>query len=150
MLCQTNYKSNILLDRKVVRKKLMCTEVVDLSEDDWMHPFSEILGLDNTEFEAWRRVLDQDGDFVFLVEGMSDKEYIEHINSLGLDGFTVPEELDIVPYDGKDALNSSFGVRFCTIFLVEGSPQLDFRRNLPASDLFGLVTHSRFLLSLSK
>jgi hypothetical protein len=46
--------------------------------------------------------------------------------------------------------NSSFGVRFCTIFLVEGSPQLDFRRNLPASDLFGLVTHSRFLLSLSK
>jgi hypothetical protein len=45
---------------------------------------------------------------------------------------------------------SSFGVRFCTIFLVEGSPQLDFRRNLPASDLFGLVTHSRFLLSLSK
>ncbi|MEJ2046304.1 MAG: hypothetical protein P8X89_23855, partial [Reinekea sp.] len=38
--------------------------------------------------------------------------------------------------------NSSFGVRFCTIFLVEGSPQLDFRRNLPASDLFGLVTHS--------
>jgi hypothetical protein len=46
--------------------------------------------------------------------------------------------------------SSSFGVRFCTIFLVEGSPQLDFRRNLPASDLFGLVTHSRFLLSLSK
>ena len=112
MLCQTNFKSNILLDRKVVRKKLMCTEVVDLSEGDWMHPFSAILGLDNTEFEPWRRVLDHDSDFVFLVEGMLDKEYLEHINSLELDGFTIPQGLDIVPYDGKDALKNTVLLKF--------------------------------------
>jgi putative ATP-dependent endonuclease of OLD family len=112
MLCQTNFKSNILLDRKIIRRKLMSTEVIDLSEDDWMHPFSEILGLDNAEFEPWRKVLDQDSDYVFLVEGILDKEYIEHINSLGLVGYSIPTEIDIVPYDGKDALKNTVLLKF--------------------------------------
>jgi ABC-type cobalamin/Fe3+-siderophores transport system ATPase subunit len=112
MLCQSNYRSNILLDRKVVRNKLMQTEVVELSEDDWMSPFSTILGLDNTEFESWKSVLKQEGEYVVLVEGVLDKEYIEHINSLGLQGLRLPNDIEIVPYDGKDAIKNTVLLKF--------------------------------------
>jgi hypothetical protein len=79
-----------------------------------------------------------------------DPQYLSYDQEVTLPAEICDEWCEYDPETKVCFYNSSFGVRFCTIFLVEGSPQLDFRRNLPASDLFGLVTHSRFLLSLSK
>ena len=61
-----------------------------------MEPFSEILGLDNNEFASWRQVLQNRNQCVLLVEGEIDKKYVEHIHSLGLDGYMLPPGVEIV------------------------------------------------------
>ena len=112
MLCQENVTANILLARRVHRGKLKSTERVVLQEDTWMEPFSEILGLDNSEFTAWKEILGNDKSCVLLVEGDLDKKYLEHIHSLGQTGFQLPDGLDIVAYEGKDALKNTILLKF--------------------------------------
>lgn len=77
-----------------------------------MEPFSEILGLDNSEFAAWKKVLTTEKSCVMLVEGDIDKKYFEHIHSLGIQNMTLPSGIEIVPYDGKDALKNSILLKF--------------------------------------
>lgn len=112
MLCQENVKSNILLNRKIYRGKLKETVVVDVDTDNWMQPFSDILGLNNIEFEPWKQALSANKEAIVLVEGDIDKKYIDHLRSLGLSGFDLPEDVEIIPYDGKDALKNTVLLKF--------------------------------------
>lgn len=112
MLSQENISSNILLERKVHYGKFKETAVVELKDESWMEPFSEILGLDNSEFAAWKKVLTTEKSCVMLVEGDIDKKYYEHIHSLGIQNMTLPSGIEIVPYDGKDALKNSILLKF--------------------------------------
>lgn len=112
MLCQSNVSSNVLLDRPLVRGKSKQTVVVEVEEKNWMTPFSETLGLDNNEFSSWKDVLLNKNQCVLLVEGEIDKKYIEHIGSLGIEGFKVPDGLEILPYEGKDALKNTILLKF--------------------------------------
>lgn len=112
MLCQENVSANVLLTRRLHRGKLKETQRVALEEDTWMEPFSEILGLDNSEFTAWKEILSTGKNCVLLVEGELDKKYLEHIHSLKLPGFQLPEGLDIVAYEGKDALKNTILLKF--------------------------------------
>ncbi len=112
MLCQENVTSNVLLARRLHRGKLKSTERVTLDEKKWMEPFSEILGLDNAEFAAWRDVLGSTKTCVLLVEGDIDKRYLERINALGHAGLRLPDGLDIVAYEGKDALKNTIMLKF--------------------------------------
>ena len=112
MLSQENISSNILLERKVHYGKFKETAVVELKDESWMEPFSEILGLDNSEFAAWKKVLTTEKSCVMLVEGDIDKKYFEHIHSLGIQNMTLPSGIEIVPYDGKDALKNSILLKF--------------------------------------
>ena len=112
MLCQRSVASNVLFGRKLVYGKMKQTEVVDVNEDNWMEPFSNILGLNNAEFLAWKDVILSGKQCVLLVEGNIDKSYFEHIHSLRLLDLTLPEGLDIVPYEGKDALKNSILLKF--------------------------------------
>ena len=112
MLSQENISSNILLERKVHYGKFKETAVVELKDESWMEPFSEILGLDNSEFAAWKKVLTTEKSCVMLVEGDIDKKYFEHIHSLGIQNMTLPRGIEIVPYDGKDALKNSILLKF--------------------------------------
>jgi energy-coupling factor transporter ATP-binding protein EcfA2 len=112
MLCQENVASNVLLVRRPHRGKLKSTERVILDEKKWMEPFSEILGLDNAEFAAWKDVLGSTNTYVLLVEGDIDKRYLERIHSLGHAGLQLPNGLDIVAYEGKDALKNTIMLKF--------------------------------------
>lgn len=112
MLSQENVTSNVLLVRRQCRGKLKATELADLQEDTWMEPFSEILGLDNSEFKAWKEVLGSEKNCVLLVEGDIDRKYLEHIHSLNLPGLQLPEGLEIVSYEGKDALKNTILLKF--------------------------------------
>jgi hypothetical protein len=112
MLCQENPSSNILLDRKIFRGKVKETIVVEVNSDKWMQPFSEILGLDNDEFLPWKRVIGVKKDNVLLVEGFIDKEYLVFISSLKLPGLELPENIEVLPYDGKDALRNITILKF--------------------------------------
>jgi putative ATP-dependent endonuclease of OLD family len=112
MLCQEKPESNVLLDRKVIRGRLKDTQVVAVTEEKWMEPFGEILGLNDESVEPWRDVVGASKDNAVLVEGAIDKEYIEFISSLNINGFTLPEGVEILPYGGKDALRNSIMLRF--------------------------------------
>jgi predicted ATP-dependent endonuclease of OLD family len=112
MLCQHNHRANVLLERKVFRKKLMDTVAVELNEDSWMTPFSDNLGLNASEFDPWKKVISQEGNCLFLCEGELDKEYLKHISSLGIEKYSLPKELEIVPYKGKDALKNTVMLNF--------------------------------------
>lgn len=112
MLCQENVASNVLLVRKQVRGKFKATERIELRDDTWMEPFSEILGLDNSEFTAWKDILNTDKTYVLLVEGELDKKYIEHIQSMDQPSLKLPDGIDIVAYEGKDALKNTILLKF--------------------------------------
>lgn len=112
MLCQEVPESNILLDRKIFRGNLRQTELVTIEDNNWMRPFSQILGLDNEAFEPWQEVIGAKRDHVILVEGAIDKEYLEYISSLGIPGFILPDGVEIIPYEGKDALKNSIMLKF--------------------------------------
>lgn len=112
MLCQTDVQSNVLLGRKISYGKTKATEVVEVNEETWMEPFGSILGLNNSEFLAWKDVIFSDKRCVLLVEGSIDKQYYEHIHSLGLTGLMLPDGIEIVPYDGKDALKNPILLKF--------------------------------------
>lgn len=112
MLSQENISSNILLMRKAHYGKIKETAVVELKDESWMEPFSEILGLDNSEFAPWKKVLTSEKSCVMLVEGELDKRYYEHIHSLNILGLQLPKGIEIVPYEGKDSLKNSILLKF--------------------------------------
>ena len=112
MLCQREVQSNVLLGRKTSYGKSKATEVIPLQEENWMEPFGSILGLDNAEFSPWKDVLFSGKQCVLMVEGTIDRQYFEHIHSLGLPELTLPKGIDIVPYDGKDALKNPILLKF--------------------------------------
>lgn len=112
MLCQERPESNILLDRKPYRGRLKGTHVVKITDDKWMEPFSEILGLNDEAIEPWRDVVSAARDNAILVEGSIDKSYLEHISTLKINGFDIPEGVEIIAYGGKDALKNSIMLKF--------------------------------------
>ncbi len=112
MLCQKHVQSNVLLARKLSYGKIKATEVVEVRDENWMEPFGNILGLNNVEFAAWKDVLFSGKQCVLLVEGDIDKQYFEYIHSLALSDLTLPKGVDIVPYEGKDALKNSILLKF--------------------------------------
>jgi len=94
MLCQSDIQSNVLLGRKTSYGKTKSTEVIKVIDDNWMEPYSNILGLNNAEFLPWKDVLFSGKQCVLLVEGEIDKSYIEHIHSLGFSDLTLPQGLE--------------------------------------------------------
>lgn len=112
MLCQESPESNVLLDRRLFRGIPKGTKVVSVTSEQWMEPFSQILGLNDESIEPWRDAVKTKQDNAILVEGPLDKEYLEHISSLGIRGYKIPEGIDIVPYGGKDALKNSIMLKF--------------------------------------
>lgn len=112
MLCQEELKSNILLDRRTHRGKLKEAVVVDVSAERWMEPFSKILGLNDEAIKPWRGVVEASANNIIFVEGISDKEYLEYISSLEIKGLSLPKNVEIVPYGGKDALKNSVMLQF--------------------------------------
>lgn len=112
MLCQSNIQSNVLLGRRTSYGKTKSTEVIEVEDDNWMEPFGNILGLNNAEFSPWKDVLFSGKQCVLLVEGAIDKSYFEHIHSLAFADLVLPKGLEIVPYEGKDALKNSILLKF--------------------------------------
>ncbi len=113
MLNQVNPASNILLRRKVAYGKLVGTEKVDTQDAQWMAPFAEHLGVVPPEFERWRFLFGPRGSRVLLVEGDADKEYIEHLRRrYKTSAFDIPEDIDTVAYNGKDALKNVAVLKF--------------------------------------
>jgi predicted ATP-dependent endonuclease of OLD family len=104
MLSMESQSSNILLRRSIEKGKLRATSVVDTTGENWMEPFGQALGLDNTHFAPWKNAVFSKTDEILLCEGETDKAYFEMLkhpdhgaNRLQFDGY-------IFPYLGRDNL----------------------------------------------
>lgn len=112
MLNQSDPTSNYLLDRKIVRKLPRETVLQQSDEKDWMMPFAENLGVVSSEFHDWKNVFSAKSSRVVLLEGEIDKDYFEFIRSNYPAICKIPEDVEFVPYEGKDALKNTALLRF--------------------------------------
>jgi putative ATP-dependent endonuclease of the OLD family len=92
MLNQVNPSSNILLRRK--------------------KSYNKLPGRHSPEFQRWRQVLAKSESCILLVEGDTDREYIEHLRANYISKFTVPTNLEVVAYNGKNALSNVALLKF--------------------------------------
>lgn len=104
--------SNILLERKIDKKRLRETYKVDTSGQDWKKPFALALGIEGAEFDNIRNVFFSQSNKLLLVEGETDKEYFELLrkeehgkNRLDFDG-------EIYAYGGYGTLNNTVMLKF--------------------------------------
>ena len=105
-------EANVLLCRKLIKRSLRDTEQIDTSGSQWTEPFSLALGLSEDDLGPWRDVLFSGADTVILVEGETDRDYLQLLrqeshsqNRLNMDGI-------IFPYGGKDTLRQKHLLRF--------------------------------------
>ncbi|HXF48459.1 MAG TPA: AAA family ATPase [Verrucomicrobiae bacterium] len=112
MLSQEKPESNILLKRNVYYKQLKESVVVDTSGANWMEPFGLALGVENQEFEPWRKLFFSKKDSVLLVEGDIDKEYFELLRDPVHGTGQLKFEGEIFPYEGKGTLSQPVVLKF--------------------------------------
>ncbi|WP_299650022.1 ATP-dependent endonuclease [uncultured Tateyamaria sp.] len=112
MLNQRVPEANLLLERKVSRKKLKETERVDTSGDDWMLPFADNLGVTSDEFIPWKKIVGSANSRIVLVEGAIDVEYFSIIKTKFPEIYGLPDDVEVVGYGGKDALKNTQVLQF--------------------------------------
>jgi putative ATP-dependent endonuclease of the OLD family len=112
LLSIKNPACNILLSRETERSQQKGTTVIETAGDFWMEPFGQILGVKSDEFKNWRNVLFQDATTLLLVEGPTDKWYLESLrdpkhgcNALNFDG-------EIFPYEGTGFFDNTVLLKF--------------------------------------
>ena len=104
--------SNILLRRRTAYGQLRDTERVDTSGDNWMAPFGNALGLDTEEFRPWKDLILGGSEAILLVEGETDREYLQLLRDPAHGADRLLFTGDIVPYEGTGALSNSVLLRF--------------------------------------
>ena len=112
MLNQEEPASNLLLARRMKRKKPFESFVMDTAGDGWMAPFSDHLGLPSDEFVRWKGIFTLQQSKVLLVEGPSDEEYLTAFAADGLACERLNPAIEIAPYGGKDTLKNTLLVQF--------------------------------------
>lgn len=112
MLNQEEPAANVLLAREIRRGKAFNTVLLDTSGDSWMTPFADHLGIGAGEFQSLRPLFSAKKSKVLLVEGPIDREYFEHLQKHSLASEKLAEDIEIVPYGGKDTLKNTLLVQF--------------------------------------
>jgi len=112
MLNREDPSSNILLCRESGRGKAAETCVVDTSNEKWMAPFSEHLGINPDELKGWQPFFSTRKQHILLVEGEIDKKYFELLKGEHLPIEGLIDIVEIVPYGGKDVLKNTLLVKF--------------------------------------
>lgn len=112
MLNQSDPSANVLLERRVYRGLLKETYIKDTTKEDWMLPFAENLGIIPSEFDSWKPIFAAHASKAILVEGAIDKEYFELIKISYPSVYQIGEDIEILPYGGKDALKNTSILQF--------------------------------------
>jgi len=112
MLSLEKPESNILLERKVMRRQQRETVRVDTSGEQWMEPFGQALGIKNADFTPWKEVLFTSSDCILLVEGEIDKEYFQLLRDAAHGSNRLQFNGEIFPYGGRDNLKNAVLLNF--------------------------------------
>jgi putative ATP-dependent endonuclease of the OLD family len=112
MLSQKVPESNILLDRHQSYRQLRETVRVDTTGERWMEPFGLALGIANQEFAPWHELFFSKSECILLVEGETDRGYLELLRDPTHGSNALTFKGEIFPYGGKDALKNTVLLRF--------------------------------------
>ena len=112
LLSQARPESNILLERKVVRRHPRQTERIDTSGERWMEPFALSLGIADEEFRPWRTLFFSLSNALLLVEGETDREYFSLLRDPAHGANALCFQGEILSYNGRDALKNQAILRF--------------------------------------
>lgn len=115
MLNITDPTCNILLHKpygKLKKGEYPRTTIVDTSGDNWMAPFAEHLGLCKDIFSNWISFLGVTKQKVLFVEGDTDVKYLTHIRNGNFPCGKIPEDIEIISYNGAGTLSNSSLISF--------------------------------------
>ncbi|MEA3190470.1 MAG: putative ATP-dependent endonuclease of the family [Thermoplasmata archaeon] len=112
MLNRTMPSSNILLQRQLRRKKVRETVPVLAEGNNWMLPYAETLALEMESFAPWQDFFTSPKEDIILVEGATDKEYLEILKSPVHAQNALQWAGAIMAYDGWTNLQTGIFLRF--------------------------------------
>lgn len=102
---------NILLER-ARNKTNPCTSLVNLNQEEWWKPFVEALGIKSNDFGPMKDVIFNGNDNILIVEGTTDKGYLEFLQSAIHGNNSLRSDIEIVPVNGVDALKNTVWISF--------------------------------------
>lgn len=103
--------NNILLER-IKNKNNPCTSLVNPNVDEWWKPFVDTLGIKSDDFGPMKDVIFNGNENILIVEGVTDKGYLEFLQSSIHGDKSLRTDLEIVPINGVDALKNTVWVTF--------------------------------------
>jgi putative ATP-dependent endonuclease of OLD family len=112
MLRQDEPSSNILLERRVIRRQLRRTDRVATSPGNWMEPFGRALGIDNAVFEPWKELFLKKTKNILLVEGKTDVAYFQLLRAPAHGSGQLLFDGEIFPYGGFGNLKNTVLLKF--------------------------------------
>jgi putative ATP-dependent endonuclease of the OLD family len=112
MLSQAQPAANILLERKVERKKIRGSCIVQTAGAEWMKPFGLALGIDNDDLKPWYDLFFSGADSVLMVEGDTDKDYFELLRDTKLGRNSLVLSGQIFSYNGVDNLSNAALIKY--------------------------------------
>jgi len=112
MLSKDRPVSNVLLERKIFRGHFRGSQQIETDGDNWMEPFSLILGLSTDEFRPWKELFFGNNESTLLVEGSTDKAYFEMLRGEEHGSNRLSFEGTIFDYDGFGSLKNPTMLKF--------------------------------------
>lgn len=103
--------NNILLER-VKNKNNPCTSLVNPNADEWWKPFIDALGIRSDDLGPMKDVIFNSNENILIVEGVTDKGYLEFLQSRIHGEKALRKDIEIVPINGVDALKNTVWVTF--------------------------------------
>jgi putative ATP-dependent endonuclease of OLD family len=111
LLSHKESKANLLLERDLSNKD-KGSKLVNTEGENWFEPFALALGISGEDFGPLKSTIFSEKSDIILVEGNSDKEYLELLkenkhgkNKLNFDG-------EIFPYGGAGNIKNNILLRF--------------------------------------
>ena len=112
MLSKEKPTSNVLLERKTLRGQHRGSQQIATDGDNWMEPFSLILGLSSDEFRPWKDLFFGADDSILMVEGQTDKAYFEMLRNEEHGDNRLQFKGSIFDYDGFGSLKNPTMLKF--------------------------------------
>ena len=130
--------NNMLLER-IRNKNNPCTSLVNPNSDEWWKPFIDALGIKSDDFGPMKEVIFNGNENILIVEGATDKGYLEFLQSKIHGENSLRTDIEIVPVNGVDALKNTVWVTFIkkkfknVCIMIDRDRSTDFIKSLESA-----------------
>jgi len=106
LLSHKTQMANILVDRDL-KSKAKGSIITNAADDNWFEPFAMALGINGEDFGPLKSTIFNDSNNVILVEGKTDKEYLELLKDPIHGKNSLKRGVEIYPYGGADVIRNT-------------------------------------------